>query len=190
MRFRDINGQDSLIFKPDQNGRMQLIPPYPIMVYQRVGLWENSRILLPVAGLSLFIMLLTMLLGFVAWLVRKYYRQPLKLTTLEWRLHWAVRIVFALNLFFIVTLSGFLLSALKRLELFNDSGNIWIWLVQSIGVLGAIGTIVVFYNAVHAWMSKRYGIWEKLQATIFAIACLGVLWFDFAGHLLSFNSNY
>jgi uncharacterized iron-regulated membrane protein len=160
------------------------------VVYQRVGLWENSRILLPVAGLSLLTMLLTLLLGFVAWLVRRHYEQPLKLTPLEWRLHWAVRIVFALNLFFFMTLSGLLLSPLKRHELFNDSGNIWIWLVQSIGVLGAIGTIVVFYNAVHAWMSKRYRIWEKLQATIFALACLGVLWLVFAGHLLSFNSNY
>lgn len=190
MTFRDINGQDSLIFKPDYNGRMQLILPYPFEVYQRVGLWENSQILLPIAGLSLFIMLLTLLLGFVAWLVRRHYGQPLKLTPLEWRLRWAVRIVFALNLFFVVTLSSFLLSALKHLEVLSDSGNIWIWLVQFVGVLAASGTIVVLYNAVHAWMSKRYGIWGKLQATIFAIACLGVLWFVFAGHLLSFNSNY
>jgi hypothetical protein len=135
-------------------------------------------------------MLLTLLLGVVAWLVRRHYGQPLKLTTLEWRLHWAVRIVFALNLFFVVTLSGFLLFALNHLELLTDSGNIWIWLVQSIGVLGAVGTLVVFYNAVYAWTSKRYGIWGKLQATMFAIACLGVLWFIFAGHLLFFNSNY
>jgi CubicO group peptidase (beta-lactamase class C family) len=191
MTFRDINGQDSLIFKPDRNGRMQLIWPYPSVVYQRVGLWENSRILLPVAGLSLLTMLLTLLLGFVAWLVRRHYEQPLKLTPLEWRLHWAVRIVFALNLFFfIMTLSGFLLSRLKRHELFNDSAHIWIWLVQSIGVLGAIGTLVVFYNAIYTWTNKRYRIWGKLQATIFALACLGVLWLVFAGHLLSFNSNY
>lgn len=190
MTFRDINGQDSLIFKPDQNGRMQLILPFPIMVFQRVGLWENSRILLPVAGLSYFMMLLTLPLGFVAWLVRRHYGQPLKLTTLEWRLRWAVRIVFALNLVFIVTLLGFLLSASKHLELLSDSGNIWIWLIQSIGVLGAIGTLVVFYNAIYTWMSKRYQIWRKLQATMFALACLGVIWLVFAGHLLSFNSNY
>ena len=86
MTFRDINGQDSLIFKPDHNGRIQLILPCPFAVYQRVGLWENSRILLPIAGLSLFIMLLTLLLGFIAWLVRRHYGQPLKLTPLEWRL--------------------------------------------------------------------------------------------------------
>jgi CubicO group peptidase (beta-lactamase class C family) len=190
MRFRDINGQDSLIFKPDRNGRMQLILPFPIMVYQRVGVWENSLIILPVAGLSLFVMLLTLQLGFVAWLVRRHYGQPLKLTTLEGRLRWAVRIVFALNLFFILTLFGFLLFGLKHLELLNDSSNIWIWLIQSIGVLGAIGTLVVFYNAIYTWMSKRYQIWRKLQATMFALACLGVLWLVFAGHLLSFNSNY
>lgn len=189
MTFRDINGQDSLVFKPDQNGRMQILP-YPIMVFQRVGLGENSRILLPVAGLSYFIMLLTLLLGFIAWLVRRHYGQQLKLTTLECRLRWGVRIIFALNLVFIVTLSGFLISASKRLELFSDSGNIWIWLIQSIGVLGAVGSIVVFYNAVYTWTSKRYQIWGKLQATMFALACLGVLWLVFAGHLLSFNSNY
>jgi CubicO group peptidase (beta-lactamase class C family) len=190
MTFRDINGQDSLIFKPDNKGRMQLVLPYPFMVFQRVGLWENSRILLPVAGLSFFMMLLTLLLGFVAWLVRRHYGQPLKLTTLEWKLRWAVRIVFALNLVFIVTLSGFLLFASKHLELLSDSGNIWIWLIQSIGVLGAIGTIVVFYNVIYTWTSKQYQLWGKLQATIFALACLGVLWLFSAGHLLSFNSNY
>jgi CubicO group peptidase (beta-lactamase class C family) len=190
MTFRDINGQDSVIFKPDPNGRMQLILPYPFIVGQRVGLWENSRIMLPVVGLSLLTMLLTLLLGFVAGLVRRHYRQPLKLTTLERRLRWAVRIVFALNLFFIVTLFGFLLFASKHLELLSDSGNIWIWLIQSIGVLGAVGTIVVFYNAIYIWTSKRYRIWGKLQATMFALACLGVLWLVFAGHLLSFNSNY
>ncbi len=190
MTFRDINGQDSLIFKPDPKGRMQLILPSPIMVFQRVGLWENSRILLPVAGLSLLTMLLTLPLGFVARLVRRHYRQPLKLTTLERRLRWAVRIVFALNLFFIVTLFGFLLFGLKHLELFSDSSNMWIWLIQSIGVLGAVGSIVVFYNAIYTWTSNRSQIWDKLQAMMSALACLGVLWLDFAGHLLSFNSNY
>jgi CubicO group peptidase (beta-lactamase class C family) len=190
MTFRDINGQDSLIFKPDKKGQMQIILPFPIMVFQRVGLWENSRILLPVAGISLLTMLLTLPLGFVAWLVRRHYGQPLKLTTLEGQLRWAVRIVFALNLGFIVTLFGFLLFVSKHPELLSDSGNIWIWLIQLIGILGAVGSIVVFYNALYTWMSKRSQIWEKLQATMFALACLGVLWLVFAGHLLSFNSNY
>jgi len=191
MTFRDVRGQDSLIFKPDQNGRMQLILPYPFMAFERVGFWENGKILLPVLGLSLFIMLLTLVLWFVAWLVRRHYGSKLELAKWEWRRRLAVRIVFALNLIFIAALLGFVTYAsLGHFELLSDRGNIWIWLIQIIGVLGAVGTLVVFYNAVHAWMNKRNRIWGKLQATVFALACLGFLWFVFAGNLLSFSSNF
>jgi hypothetical protein len=56
--------------------------------------------------------------------------------------------------------------------------------------VAAIGTLAVFFNAIHAWKSSRYRIWGKLQATVFALACLGFLWFVFAGHLLSITSNF
>nr|MBA2702680.1 sce7726 family protein [Blastocatellia bacterium] len=42
----DVNGQDTLIFKPDRNGQMQMIISFPFMIFQRVGLWQNNRILL------------------------------------------------------------------------------------------------------------------------------------------------
>lgn len=191
MTFRDVRGQDSLIFKPNRNGQLQLIVPYPFMVFERVGLWQNGKILLTVLGISFSIMLLTLVLWFVAWAVRKSYRHRLELTPLEWRLRLLVRIVFALDLIFVAALLGFVTYASAgHFELLSDSGNYWIWLIQIVGVLGTIGTLVVFYNAVHAWTSKNYRIWGKLQATIFALVCLGFLWFVFAGHLLSFSSNY
>jgi len=67
MTFLETNGRDKLIFKPDQNGRMQAIVPYPFFVGQRVGLFENKKILLPVIGISLLIMLLTLVLWPLAW---------------------------------------------------------------------------------------------------------------------------
>lgn len=188
--FRDVNGDDSVVFKPDPSGRMQIALPYPFMIFQRVGLWQNGGIMMVIAGISLFIMLLTLVLWFVAWLVRRHYGQKLELTAWEWRLRLAVRIVFALNLIFVVAFVIFGAAASKNFELLSDSGTNWLRLVQIIGVLGAIGTLVVFANAVHAWSSKRYRIWGKLQATIFALACLGFLWLVFAGNLLSFSSNY
>ncbi|HKY05092.1 MAG TPA: serine hydrolase domain-containing protein, partial [Blastocatellia bacterium] len=39
MTFLEENGQDRLIFKPDQNGRMMMVLPYPFFVGQRVGLF-------------------------------------------------------------------------------------------------------------------------------------------------------
>jgi len=53
-----------------------------------------------------------------------------------------------------------------------------------------VGTLVVLVNAVLAWMGHRRSIWGKLQATIMLLACLGVLWFAFAGNLLHFTSTY
>jgi hypothetical protein len=190
MQFRDANGYNSLFFKPDETGRMQLILPYPFMIFQRVGFWENSKILLPVVGISLFIMFLTLILWFVSWLVRRHYGQNLDLTPWEWKLRLAVRIVFALDLIFVIALVGLVTYMFSNLDFISDRGNMWIRIVQVIGVLGTAGTIIVFYNAIYAWMSKRYRIWGKLQATLFALACLGFLWLVFAGNFLSFTSRF
>ena len=190
MTFLEGDGQDKLVFKPDQDGRMQLILPYPFFVGQRVGLFENNKALLPVMGISLLIMLLTLLLWPVAWLVRRHYGHKLTLTSIERRLRLAVRIVFALDLFFVVALICLVIYGESHLDVFSDRGNVWFHLIQAIGVLGAIGTLVVLYNAFRSWRNREMRIWGKLRATLFVLACLGVLWFAFAGNLLHFSSSY
>ncbi|MGI8469927.1 MAG: hypothetical protein ACR2N3_15920, partial [Pyrinomonadaceae bacterium] len=101
-----------------------------------------------------------------------------------------VRIVFALDLIFVAAMAGLILYATAHLDFLSERGIIWFHLAQVIGVFGAIGTLAILYNAFHAWTSKRYRIWGKLQASIFALVCLGFLWFVFAGNLLSFSSNF
>jgi hypothetical protein len=78
---------------------------------------------------------------------------------------------------------------LSHLEIFSDRGTTWFRIVQTIGVLGAFGTLIVLAHAVVTWISRR-GFWMKLQATLMLLACLGVLWFALAGNLLHFTSNY
>jgi len=79
---------------------------------------------------------------------------------------------------------------LNHLWVFSDRGNLWFHLVQAFGVLGAIGTLVVLYNAVRTWRDGRKRIWSKAQATIFVLVTLGFVWFAFAGNLLHFSSSY
>ena len=188
MTYRDVNGQDLLIFKPDAGGNMQIILPYPFMVFQRVGLWENSKILMPVLVISLLIMLLTLLLTPVAWLVRRHYGQKLELTGPERWLRRGIWLVFALDLFFVVALVGLLTYALTNIEFLSNSTAFIA--VQMIGIVGAVGTLLVLINAVLAWISPRWRIWGKLQATILALACIGFLWFAYAGNLLHITSSY
>ncbi len=190
MTFLEESGQDKLVFKPDSGGRMQMILPYPFFVGQRVGLFENNKILLPVIGISLLIMLLTLLLWPVAWFVRRHYGHKLEQTRGQRRLRLGVRLVFAVDLVFIVAMIGLVAYGMTHLEVFSDRGNFWFHLIQIVGVVGAIGTLVVLFNAVQSWRNREKRIWGKLQATLFLLACLGFLWFTFAGNLLHFNSTY
>ncbi len=190
MTFLERGGQDKLIFKPDQNGQMQLILPYPFFVGHRVGTFQNGKLLLTVLGISLGLMLLTLILWPIAWFVRRHYGRRLELTKGELLLRVGVRIVFALNLIFIAALIGLIMYGLTHLEVFSDRGTTWFKMAQTIGLIGAVGTVVVLLNAVAAWISKRRRIWGKLQATIMLLACLGVLWFALAGNLLRFSSTY
>ena len=189
MTFLEENGQEKLVFKPDHNGRMMMVLPYPFFVGQRVGLFENNSLLLPVLIISLLIMLLTLVLWPVAWFVRRHYGHKLEMTPTERRLRLAVRIIFALDIIFVAAMTGLVLYGLTNIEIFSDRGNTWFHIIQVIGIVGAVGTLVVFYNAIKAWLSKR-SVWYRLQATVLALACLGFLWFALAGNLLRFSSNY
>ncbi|HWN98891.1 MAG TPA: hypothetical protein VNS63_06425, partial [Blastocatellia bacterium] len=108
----------------------------------------------------------------------------------ERRLRLAVRVIFAVDLIFIVALIGLVVYGETHLEVFSDRGSIWFHLIQIVGVLGAVGTLVVLYNAFQSWRNRENGIWRKLQATLFVLACFGFLWFASAGNLLHFSSSY
>lgn len=190
MTFLERGGQDKLIFKPDQNGRMQMILPYPFFVGERVGPLQSGKVLLAVLGVSLGLMLITLLLWPVSWFVRRHYGRKLELTSTERLLRILVRVVFALNIIFIVALFALATYGLTHLEIFSDRGSTWFLLIQIVGVIGAVGALVVLANAVVTWMGKRRSIWIKLQATIMLLASLGLLWFAFAGNLLRFSSTY
>jgi CubicO group peptidase (beta-lactamase class C family) len=189
--FRDVDGEDYLAFQRDRTGRMELMySPYPLFIFQRVGLGQDRKVLLPVVLVSLALMALTLLLWPVAALVRRHYRRPLELTPQQRRIRLAVKIVVALDILFVAGIAAIVVYGLTNIAAFNDGLNKWIYLAQFIGVLGAVGTVVVLYDAINSWLSKGRTIWYKLNATILALACFGLLWFVFVGNLLRFTSKY
>lgn len=189
MTFRDVNGQDTIIFKPDDEGTMQLIMQYPFMVFKRVGFFENSGVLLPVLGVSLGIMALTLILAPIAWLVRRRYGHKLEYSKNRNRLRWGVWIVFALDLILVIGLISLVTYALSNIDFLSDSGNIWFHTVQALGILGALGSVLVIFNAVYCWLIEC-SIWYRLRAALFALCCLGFLWFAYVSNLLVISSTY
>ena len=190
MTFLERGGQDKLIFKPDQNGRMQLVLPYPFFVGQKIGALQNGKLMVIVLVISLVLMLLTLILWPIGWFVRRHYDRKLELAPRDRLLRILVRLVFVLDLVFIAALFGLTMYGLEHLEVFSDRGTRWFHLIQIVGIIGAVGTLIVLINAVFTWLGKRWSIWMRLQALILLLASLGVLWFAFAGNLLRFSSTY
>ena len=190
MTFLERGGQDKLVFKPDQNGVMQMVLPYPFFVGQRIGTLQNGQLLVIVLVVSLVLMLLTLILWPVGWFVRRHYGHKLELTSRERLFRILVRVVFALDLIFVAALFGLTMYGLQHLEVFSDRGTLWFRLIQIVGVIGAIGTLAVFVNTALTWFGSRWSIWMKIQSAILLLASLGVLWFAFAGNLLRFSSTY
>ncbi len=189
--FREADGEDYLAFQRDPTGRMELMySPYPLFIFQRVGLSEDRKVLMPVVVVSLALIALALLLWPVAALARRHYQRPLELTPQQRRLRIAVKLVLSLDILFVAGIAGIVVYGLSNITAFNDGLNKWIYLAQFIGVVGAMGTLVVLYDAINAWLSKNRTIWYKLNATLLTLACLGLLWFVFVGHLLHFTSQY
>ncbi|MGD9587573.1 MAG: serine hydrolase [Pyrinomonadaceae bacterium] len=189
MTFRDVNGQDLLIFKPDANGEMQIVLPYPFMTFTQVGLADNGTVLMPVLVISLSIMGMTLLLAPIAWIIRRRYGQRLAWTAKELWTRRAVWGVFALNLISVIAMAGLLTYALSNIDFFGEKGKVWFWVVQIVGILGALGTLVVIYNAFLSW-KRGTGIWRKILSTVLVLACFGFLWFGYAANLFVLRSTY
>ncbi|PYX62821.1 MAG: serine hydrolase [Acidobacteria bacterium] len=215
--YRDVNGQDRMAFKRDANGRLYFVMDFPFFTFQRVGWVQAKPFNYFVLGASVAILILALVLWPVAALVRRHYGRKLNLSPRQRRLRIAVRLVCVADLLFLGGLIG-LLSLLDAPGAANSHIDIWIHLLQIVGVIGAVGTVLAIYSAVHAWRAtsspvratvaaagaadagstsapasqttESSWIWSKIFPTLIAVACIGITWFFVYWNLLNFNLNY
>ena len=186
--YREVHGQDHVGFKKDADGNWQFQLDYPFFIFQKVGLLQNKTFNYVVLGFGLVVVGLTVLLWPVAAIVRKHYGKPLNYAPADNKRRLMVRLVCILLLiFFIAWLS--MLSLLDDLSSINRLAP-WIIILGILGVISAIGTIYVCVNALRSLRDQGRWLWTKLHDVALAVACLGLVWFAFAWHLMNFNVNY
>jgi CubicO group peptidase (beta-lactamase class C family) len=188
--FRDVNGQDLLGFKHDSSGKWVFAIDFPFMVFQEAPLAENSIWNVPLIIGSLVILLLTVLLWPVAALVRKRYGQKLVLTPQQQRLRLLVRIVCLVDLVFFAAFALFLTLAFKDIGLLSPKYNVWLRLIQIVGWVGIIGTVLALLNAFRSWRQPDRWVLSRIGDTLIALACLGVVWFTFTWNMLHWSLRY
>jgi len=190
MMFRDVNDQDRLGFKKDESGNTVAVIDFPFMVFQKASGWENSAFQLPLVICSLVVLLLTVLLWPIAALIRRHYVKPLIMTSAQKRLRLLVRLACIAFILFFLGYVAFFSLALKDIALLSPKGNLWLRLIQLLGWLGVLGSLVAIYSAIRSWQDSTRWLWSRIGDTLIALSFVGVICFVFTWHLLHWSLMY
>jgi len=179
--YRAIDGQEHVGFRKNAAGNPELIDDLPFIIYQRVSWYENWGLNIIVVRASAGVFTLTLLLWPVAALTRRHFGRRLKLSPADRRIRWLVRLVCALNLIFLW--GGYEMF----LKLPNPALNGWAHLLQVVGIIGAVGTLVVLYDLVRCWSDRERWWASKVHAVALSLACLGFVGFALIWRLFDFS---
>jgi CubicO group peptidase (beta-lactamase class C family) len=185
MFFRDVHGQDVIAFLPD--GRAAVT--FPAMALIPLPWYDNQTLGLTVLAVSLGILALNLILWPVAAATRRHYGQKLDLAPASRRARRWARTAVALDLAFAVLL----LAVAPDLDIpgdLNHKTDNWMYLVQALGILGAAGTVLVFYNTLRAWRDEKRWWFARVQETAVLLACIGFIWFCWNWNLFKFSARF
>jgi CubicO group peptidase (beta-lactamase class C family) len=190
--WQEVNGKNVLGAKVEQ-GRVVMFSGdeiSPFMMFMPTPLWRSPAWLSPVAGASVAVLVLTLILWPVAALVRRRYRAPFPYEGAEARYHRWTRLA---ALAVVVLLAGWgwqLKRMLSDVAALTPKSEPMLWTLQLLGLVvffGAAG--VALWNARLAWAGKRR--WTgKLWSAALALACVSLLYTAVVFKLIAFDVNF
>jgi CubicO group peptidase (beta-lactamase class C family) len=190
LRYRDVNGQDEILFKRTADGHFDLLGLFPVFISQSVSGTLSKRLLIPVIVVSLSLIVLAVLFWPLGALIRRHYKQPLGLDPGIRLLRLLVKFVCILDLLFVLGLVLVAWKVSKDFGLLNAHLDPMIHLTQVAGLLGALGCLPALWYAFRAWRAAEKTFLVKLCDTFVALGCVAFAWILWMSHLLNFNLHY
>jgi hypothetical protein len=192
--FREVDGKAKIEFVNDASGRRiayaNYDTNYPSVVFQQVNNMLDKPIFnYFVLGFSLSVIMLTLLAWPVSAMIRKHYAKPLALAPKERRLRTMVHLVCLSIVVYIVGLLIFA-SMLSDFSMLSERSDLWLRMLQIVGLVAGLGTLAVIYNSIRCWADKQQWFWSKIWNTCLALACVGFFWFIYHWNLLNFHLKY
>ncbi|HEU4415706.1 MAG TPA: serine hydrolase domain-containing protein [Candidatus Angelobacter sp.] len=186
--YRSVNGQDLIAFRRDDHGQMQLLPNFPAVLFQRVSLTANSDFNQWLILVAIIVMVLTLLFWPVSALIRRHYHHRLEIDAASLRLRLWVRLVCAADVAFLALF--YLTITSDNPGALSSRTDVKIHLIQTLGLVGAVGAIAVLLACLRSWKDHHEWFWAKVWNGLLLVACLAFVWFAYHWNLLNFNLNY
>jgi hypothetical protein len=188
--FREVHGQEKVVFQKDALGRDEMVTEYPFFDFVRPPTYLDATLMLPLAIGSLAVVVLALILWPVGGWVRRHYARRLQLPPGERRLRLWTRLVCLAEVLLFAGYAIIVLTGLEDLNVFTPKTDPWLHAMQVLAALALLGTVIALVNAIRAWANRQRGVWSKLGETLIALACLGLAWLILAGRLLLVGPTY
>jgi CubicO group peptidase (beta-lactamase class C family) len=184
--YREVDGADVIAFRRNANGVVtDMLPAAPIQIAQRVTGFANKKLLLPALGVSLGLVVLTVLFWPVAALVRRRYGRPLFSNTLDRVLYVLTRLLCLLQVVFLLLIVLPLSMADKNIGFIGDGIDPWLNTAHVLGWIVVAGFVVIAFSVVRAWRAPGLGWWARVHPTLLLIASAILISFAWWSHLLT-----
>lgn len=188
--YREIGNQDLLAFNRNINGGLRGSIDFPFEVFDRVSFLNGKSFNL---FLVIFVTAVT-LLALISWpiavWIRKHYHRPLVLTRRQRWAYLAIHIVCLIDIAFFLSWI-FLVHAIENdLQIAGSSLDPVLRLVQVIGWLGSLGTLVVLYSVFQLRATENRWWLARLGYGAVVLACISFSWFLFHWHLLHWSIKF
>lgn len=194
MVFREVDGKGKIAFVNDVNGRrvahIDYDIHYPSVVFQQVNNTLNKQSFnYFVLGFSLSVIVLTLLAWPIAAMIRKHYAKPLVLAPNQKGLRITVHLVCLSIVVYIVGMLVFA-STLSDFSVLSERSDVWLRMLQVIGLSAGFGSFAVIYYSIICWTDKQRWFLSKIWNTFLALACVGFFWFISHWNLLNIHLKY
>jgi CubicO group peptidase (beta-lactamase class C family) len=184
--YREVDGPDVIAFRQNSNGVVvDMLPAMPIQLAQRVSGLGNKKVLLPVVGTCLALLVLTLLFWPVAALVRKRYARPLFTNTGDRVLYLIIRVVGLLQIVSVSLIVLPLSLADKNIGFLGDGIDPWLNTAHILGWMATAGLAIMAFAVVRFWRQASLGWWVRVHTSLLFLASAIFLLFAWWTHLLS-----
>jgi uncharacterized Tic20 family protein len=183
--YHEVDGSERIAFRRDPSGRVTEMLPFPaIYEGQRVPWYNNKRVLNPLIGGNLLLVLLTVVLWPIAVVVRKRYQRPLLAANGDRALYFLSRIVCLGELIFILVPAIALSQGIEVIVKLSDRVNPWLQGMHIFGWVLMGGIVLLVIAAIRFARLPGHGFWFRTHAILLAIGGIAFGLFCWQYHLL------
>ena len=183
--YNEIDGAERIAFRRDPSGQVTEMLPFPaIYEGQRVSWFNNKRLIAPIIGGNLVLVLLTVLLWPVAVVIRKKYQRPLFANKGDRVLYFLSRLVCLGELILILAPAIALGQGLEHVVLLGDAIDPWMRALHIFGWALMVGLVLLIVAAVRFAKLPGHGFWFRAHAILLALGGIAFGLFAWQYHLL------